>query len=261
MATREPTEADLIAARAWRRAQSRGDAWRIVCSIDERWDHSADTHVFEADEGVLATFNLHARRDARSLVICEKDCLRRWLEEWAGPDAPSVAHARRLATATMHPAASTWSLATVTAHAQSLGVKLGYVGDLDPSSIHHFAALRAGGHERLLAERAQRFNVRWAGVSDALLARVCEALGVSEVPQQMLITMPWSEREYWELVKSMLVRDAKRIVGARAFAMLESGVKLEIDALVVRAGKSKDVRDALSKYFATRMLRGSSATS
>jgi hypothetical protein len=46
----------------------------------------------------------------------------------------------------------------------------------------------------------------------------------------MTIRLGWLDQEYWQLVKR-LVPDARRLLGARAYAMLESGVKLEADAL------------------------------
>jgi hypothetical protein len=48
------------------------------------------------------------------------------------------------------PLASQWAARTLHAHAESVGARLAFFGDLDPQALHAFAALRAGGRKALL---------------------------------------------------------------------------------------------------------------
>jgi hypothetical protein len=46
----------------------------------------------------------------------------------------------------------------------------------------------------------------------------------------MTIRLKWLDREYWQLVKR-LVPDVRRLIGTRAYDLLNGGTKLETDAL------------------------------
>ena len=50
------------------------------------------------------------------------------------------------------------------------------------------------------------------------------------MPIAMSIPLTWLDQEYWQLVKR-LVPDVRRLIGVRAFNMLEARRKIEADAL------------------------------
>jgi hypothetical protein len=68
------------------------------------------------------------------------------------------------------------------------------------------------------------------GLDSRWLKWICRDLDVKEVPVGMTIRLKWLDQEYWQLVKR-LVPDVRRLIGARAYAMLEGGTKIEADAL------------------------------
>jgi hypothetical protein len=119
---------------------------------------------------------------------------------------------------------------TVHAHAEALGARLAFFGDLDPQALHSFAALRAGGRRALLRGTGKPLPVTWLGLDSRWLEWICRGLNVDDVPVGMTIRLGWLDQEYWQLVKR-LVPDVRRLIGARAYNMLDRGTKLEVDAL------------------------------
>jgi hypothetical protein len=60
---------------------------------------------------------------------------------------------------------------------------------------------------------------------------MCRHLEITEIPSAWTIKMNWLDMEYWQLVKRM-VPDVRTLLGARGFALLEGGSKIEVDAFM-----------------------------
>jgi hypothetical protein len=233
-----PTEEERHRASGWRREASLSAAWRryrTFCS-DPRWLVDAELPAFDeafpAEEDDAEPVTLLAREDAKLLLVCEKTVLLALVDEWVKPERkPSVAHRAKASLASYPLVASRWTARFLKAHAKDVGAPVVFFGDLDPQALHSFAVLRAGGQRELLSGKVCGPNVTWMGLDARWLDFVCLQLGTTEVPAHWTIPLGWLGQEYWELVKR-LVPDARKLLGARAFALLEGGVKLEVDALI-----------------------------
>jgi hypothetical protein len=236
----EPTDADRARARAraWRQGKTLAQAWTMFREFAKTraWALDADLPVFDdSDERPDSDEHLQLKAwpDARVVLVCEKMLVEKLLWDWEGAKRPSVAHATRTTLAFALPLASRWVAHTLHDHAKSLGAKLAFFGDLDPHALHAFAALRAGGRKALLRGTGKTLPVSWLGLDSRWLDWICRAFGVTDVPVGMTLRLKWVEQEYWQLVKR-LVPDVGRLIGPRAYAMLDGGTKLEVDALQAR---------------------------
>jgi hypothetical protein len=227
----EPTEEHRQLARSWSKASSLAAAWKRFRVLNGKQWPDGETDCPPFDDEYTSTFELDAREDARWLVILEKDVAKRALLAWSTPSRPSAAHRHQLALALQYPV-SEWSIRQLHAHAKASHLGMAYFGDLDPGSVHRFAAIRAGGARRLHEGGRMRHNVQWLGVGDALIRHWSRRFGWAEVPASRMIKMRLMDREYWELVKR-LVPDVRDLVGRRSYGMLERGFKLEVDAFLV----------------------------
>jgi hypothetical protein len=68
------------------------------------------------------------------------------------------------------------------------------------------------------------------GLDSRWLEWLCRSLNVKEVPVGMTIGLDRLDQEYWQLA-NRLVPDVRRLIGARAYKLLDGGTKLEADAL------------------------------
>jgi hypothetical protein len=232
----EPSPRDLRNAAGWRGERTLAAAWRRyrAFATSPRWAADCDLPTYDVgypDYG-YERLMLRARHDARIVLVCEKPVVLEAADAWSSPKRPSVAHATRAALAWIPPLPSAWACKTLRDHAKGLRAPLAFFGDLDPQAIHLFAALRAGGRDAVTKPRAPRGPVRWIGLDEQWLDMACRQRGVREVPRAWTIELRWLDREYWELVKRM-VPDVHRLVGARGCALLDRGLKVEADALVV----------------------------
>ncbi len=256
----EPMEADRARAGNWRREQSLTKAWTIYQGFAKNgpWADDAELPNFDdVDErpDEFEQVRLKARPDARVVLVCEKMHVEKRLEEWEGANRPSIAHATKTALAWLPPLASGWAARLLYSHAESLGARLAFFGDLDPQGLHSFAALRAGGRKALLRGTGKTLPVTWMGLDSQWLEWICRDLGVKDVPVAMTIRLTWLDQEYWQLVKR-LVPDVRRLIGARAFNMLDGGTKLEADALRARPFIEEFGRRLRSLWLAPARTRG-----
>jgi len=203
----------------------------------------ADSGTYEADRLALSS-----RADARVVLVCEKMAVHEAADGWFGSECPSVAHISKAALAWVMALPSEWACRALYDHARLLKVPLVFVGDLDPQALHLFASLRAGGRDALLKGRVGRVPIKWVGLDARWLDLMCKHLGLKDVPPQWTIQLSWLDREYWHLVKRMLP-DARKLLGAKGFALLESGAKLEADAFL--SGMRRPFLDELQR----RLLR------
>lgn len=232
------TPTDRASARSWRQGKTLAKAWTLYrdSARGGPWADEAELPVFDDVDELPDEFEhlqLKTRPDARVVLVCEKMHVEKLLYEWEGAGCPSVAHATKTALAWLPPLASRWAARMLADHAKSLGARLAFFGDLDPQALHAFAALRAGGRKALLRGVGNTLPVTWVGLDSKWLNWVCRGLGVKDVPLSMTIRMQWLDQEYWQLVKR-LVPDVRRLIGARAYNMLDGGTKVEADALRAR---------------------------
>jgi hypothetical protein len=233
----EPTGADRAHARRWRQEKTLAHAWTTYREFATKpaWALDAEVPWFDdVEERPNEHEHLHLKAwpDARVVLVCEKMFVEKLLYEWEGAKRPSVAHKTRTTLALAPPLASRWVARTLHDHAKSLGAKLAFFGDLDPQALHAFAALRAGGRKALLRGTGKTLPVTWLGLDSRWLDWICRAFGLEDVPAMMTIRLGWLGEEYWQLVKR-LVPDVRRLIGARAYAMLDCGTKLEADGLLL----------------------------
>jgi hypothetical protein len=231
----EPTDADRARARGWRKARTLAEAWRLYRDFASSgpWADNAELPAYDedGDSPESQRLTLQTVEDARVLLVCEKLLVQNQLETWNAPGEPSMVHRTRAALAWVPALPSRWVAETLVAHAKALGARLFFFGDLDPQALHAFAALRAGGRNALLRGGSmRRVRVTWLGIDSGWLAWTCREFGVRDVPPRMTIRLSWLDQEYWQLVKR-LVPDAHRLLGARAFALLNGGAKIEADAM------------------------------
>ena len=223
-----PTEQERSRASTWRRERTAAGAWKSFRSF--ACEHDGD--VAEGNAGKqFSRVMLRTRADAQVVLVCEKMVILDAVDRWADSKHPSPAETSKAALAWTPPLPSRWCCRTVVDHAKGLRAPLVFFGDLDPQALHSFAALRAGGSDALLKGRTQGSPVRWLGLSGPWLDFICKHLGVAEVPAHWTIRLNWLDQEYWTLAKRLLP-DVRKVVGARGFRLLESGVKLEADALL-----------------------------
>jgi hypothetical protein len=164
----QPTEADRAHAGKWRRGKSLAKAWTMYQEFAKEgtWADDAELPVFDdVDErpDEYERLRLKVRPDARVVLVCEKMLVEKLLDEWDGSSRPSVAHATKTALAWVPSLASKWAMRTLHAHAESVGARLAFFGDLDPQALHAFAALRAGGRKALLRGTGKTLQVAWMG--------------------------------------------------------------------------------------------------
>ena len=237
----EPTAEDRARAAAWRKVKSLRGAWNAFREFARSgpWSDDVDLPPYDADGeppdqwGAPGTWGpwleLRTQAHARVLLICEKMVIQSALTHWPGPRQPSIVHQSRAALAWSLPLASAWIARSVREHARSIDAPIVFFGDLDPSALHSFAALRAGGRDALLKGKGRAVPVTWMGIDGKWLDWAGRVTG--KRPPWWTISLKWWEKEYWQLVKR-LVPDVRRLIGARGYSLLESGLKLEADALL-----------------------------
>jgi len=230
-----PTEEDRRLASEWRAEPTITRAWNRYRSLaeDDRWSLEAELPNHQPGDGPdeFERLTLYSRPDARVLLVCEKKVVFDAVDHWAGPKRPSVAHASAAALARVSPLPSEWACRTLYDHAARMNAPILFFGDLDPQALHVFAALRAGGRDALMRGRVGRVPVQWVGLDSRWIDLVCKKLDLADVPVGWTIRVNWLGQEYWELVKRM-VPDVRKLLGARGFAMLERGTKIEVDAFL-----------------------------
>lgn len=230
----EPTDGDRIEARQWRTEPTLAKQWRAYEAFVRRQPDNAggELPAFELPDGVqYERLRLRTLADARAVVVCEKLSALETLDDWRDAKHPSVTHLARVALAHMPPLPSRWTARTIAKHARDLGAPIVFVGDLDPQSVHNFAALRAGGRDDLLRGKRKEVDVAWRGIDSTWLDWLCRLETTDDVPLRVQIRLGWLDQEYWEWCKRA-VPDLRRVLGARACALLDSGAKIEIDALI-----------------------------
>ncbi len=248
-----PTDEERGQASAWRAERTLGTAWRAYRAFcqDPRWATDSELPVFDEDDNAHEEYEqrvtLHMRADARVVLVCEKGHILDAIDTWRNSERPSVAHAWKASLAWAPSLPSRWTSRILASHAKDVGAPLAYFGDLDPQALHAFAVLRAGSHRALLSGKPKGPTVTWIGLDSGWLEVVCRHFRTDEIPVQMKIRLDWLDQEYWELVKR-LVPDVRKLIGARGFALLESGVKLEADALL-------HMREAFLDEFGRRVGR------
>jgi transposase-like protein len=228
-----PTSEDRARASAWRDERTISAAWRRFRSFAEEapWAMDADVGAFDdgSEDAELERLTVRSGPGARSLLVVEKIAALDAVDAWQGSRRPSIAHESSAALAHVWRLPSRWTCRAVREHAAMLRVPIAFFGDLDPQALHAFAALRAGGRDAV--GRRPRTPIHWVGLDGRWLAFLCKELGAKEVPSAWTIPLNWLDHEYWQLVKVMLP-DVRKLVGSAGFRMLESGRKLELDALV-----------------------------
>jgi hypothetical protein len=230
----EPNDEERALARSWREARTPIDAWRRFRDFAtlRKWHAEVQLPLVDDQDQSLDFLELMTRPDTRVVLIVEKLAVRNLLQAWRDRKTPSVAHSCRVALAYTPPFPSEWASGVLSEHATSMGAKLGVLADLDPEGLLAYGAVRSGGIAALLAGKARPANgVQWLGIDDRLLEAICGDLGSSEIPAAWMINLRWLEREYWDLVKT-LIPDVRKVIGHRSFDLLERGAKIEIDALI-----------------------------
>jgi translation initiation factor IF-3-like protein len=219
----------------WREEKTFAEAWRRYRRFASR-EENAELPVFDLDEespGEYERLTLQTREDTRTLLVCEKTHVQTLLDTWTeslGSERASVAHRTKPALAWVGPLASTWAALTLKEHAESLRVPLAFFGDLDPQALHAFATLRSGGRDAVRRGKRAAVPIVWLGLDSEWLEWVCQGFGTQDVPVGMTIRLNALDQEYWQMLKHH-VPDVVRLVGRRGCAMLDSGVKVEADAL------------------------------
>lgn len=201
-------------------------AFRRLAS-EERFWFSVDIPPLEAKR--FDTLQLIVKPNDGVLLVCEKLGAKQYVEAWQGR-SESVAFECNTATAYVPPSMTTWAARTLQTTARTHGMKLAYLGDVDPESIFQYAALRAGGHAALLAGKGPRLDVEWV-LDDRMVGRIFAEAGEKTFSGPRTLELGWLRQEYWELVKRF-VPDAKQVIGSRSFRMLDHGHRLEVDALL-----------------------------
>jgi hypothetical protein len=230
----EPSQTDRDRARTWRAARTLTEAWNLYRAFarEDPWADDAELPILHDDheaQNADESLTLHALSDPRLLVVCEKKSIEELLGNGSGPGRPSMALVQRYALAWYPQLASSWTARVLGSHAKAHGVSLAFVGDLDPQSLHAFAALRAGGRKALLRGGRPRVPLRWAGLDSRWLDWISRAQPSGEVPSWLTIRLRWLDQEYWELVKR-LVPDVRALIGKRAYELLDGGAKIEVEA-------------------------------
>ena len=217
---------DERAARAWREAKTATEAWTRFATwlrkLPPNEDETSDAPV--ASDGTPSNHALWTREGMRGLVLFEKhDVMEGFLKPTKG--STDFASKIRVATATAPFAPTLHDVKLIEAHARILGGPIGYVGDLDPHSLHVYGALRSGKLDApSLAGR--KLSIDWLGLDDEWLSHAIKKDAESSL---RTVRMSWSEREYWEVVKRLLP-GIRQLVGDDSFALLERGISVELDA-------------------------------
>jgi hypothetical protein len=231
----EPTADERARAVEWRAERTLRGAWRALRAFAASggWSLDADLPPFDHDEHGLSEqpLTLHTRADARALIVCEKTVVLKALQGGLNRK-PSIAHHHRLATACVRSLASSWSARLLRDHARSLGVPILFFGDLDPQTLHAFATLRSGGCDGPGGKARAAVPVQWLGVDGRWLSW---AKRQDEGLDWRLMRQNWLHQEYWAFIKR-LVPDVRRLIGPAGYSLLERGMKLETDALLLWGG-------------------------
>jgi len=230
-----PTDEDRKRVAAWRSERTLSAAWKNYCTVatDERWERDCGVYGFYSGTGTYDSdrLELSAGADARVLLVCEKTVVRDAVDVSRYGAPARVTHSAKAALAWVRPLPSAWTSRALHDHAKRLKAPLAFFGDLDPQALHFFAAIRAGGRDALLRSRVAHVPIRWVGLDGRWLDLMCRHLEITEIPSAWTIKMNWLDMEYWQLVKRM-VPDVRTLLGARGFALLEGGSKIEVDAFM-----------------------------
>jgi hypothetical protein len=219
MVYRPPTAKEERAARKWREAKTAKEAWREL----RAWAlHTSDDVVGEAPmEG--RSYGHHEAwtgAGANRLLLFQKPySMQSFVQQQRGAT-------RGIATASVPHAPHAFDVALLAAHAKLIGGPVGWIGDLDPHGLHTDGALRSGDLDAPSLE-ANALAVDFIGPDDGWLD---ELRKTSSTLLQYSIRMPWAEREYWGIVKRM-IPGLQQLVGDESIAMLDSGVKIEMESL------------------------------
>lgn len=113
--------------------------------------------------------------------------------------------------------------------AESLGVPLVLLGDLDPGDLTAFAALVAGGID-LRQRPSISVDVRYGGLDDALLRLARRHVGTRQFESRCLLRMTAPEREQLALIQD-LCPSIISLCGRDSARILTSGLKCEAEAV------------------------------
>ena len=219
MRSRSPTAKEERASRKWRETKTAKGAWRAF----RAWAlATSDQVVGEAPiEG-----RSHGHHEAwtgagadRLLLFQKPHSMRAFVEQQRGAT-------RGIATASVPHAPQAFDVALLAAHAKLIGGPVGWIGDLDPHGLHTYGALRSGDLDAPSLE-ANALAVDFIGPDDGWLE---ELRKTSSTLLRHTIRMPWAEREYWTVVKQM-IPGLQQLVGDESIALLDSGVKIEMESL------------------------------
>lgn len=214
------TKFERNAVRKWLARGDRAAAWHSFAELarDERWRHRVD--IPDPDDQRFEALQARVFPSRGVVFLCEKFSVQQSIDNWLGDALAAVG------TVHVSPWVSAWTTDMIQRARRSSKARLVFLGDLDPDALFQFGCLRAGGRDALLRGEGPTFDVSW-GVHAAVV-RVVRDRAVDL--RRRMIQLPWLERRYWKLVKKV-VPDARKLLGKQTFAMLNDGMKLELDAL------------------------------
>jgi hypothetical protein len=120
-----------------------------------------------------------------------------------------------------------------------VAVPLQFVGDLDPEDLCTFFTLR----EQLMSFGVTKSDISYLGIGDAWLS-LCEASSVGRLPT---LVFSRSEGRLLDLLYSN-VEDFEDTVGRRSCALLQKGVKLELDGALNPAFYKADFEGLVRRH-------------
>lgn len=222
MSATEPTPHELRACRSWGSARTAVEAWRRFRDWLARARRADDGDALWWPADAYSNVELWTGAKAKGLVIFQKhQVMHQFLPDGHGSD---WATRWRIATATAPYVPRAHHVALIRAHARLLGGPIGFVGDLDPSGLHTYGALRSGDADAPDLE-GEKLEIEWLGIDDHWLRKVRRT---GRPLESRHIRMGWVEREYWGIIKRLAPR-VRALVGDECFDLLERGLKLETD--------------------------------
>jgi hypothetical protein len=231
----KPTDAQRAEGAAWRKEKTFAKAWERFHRFASWWDEDpargyAVDLPLELDDAYQAV-DFFTSPNAKRVVVVHKGS-----SVAAMVGGGNIARAEEVAVVDCPMLPTAWTYALIRDHADRLGAPLAYFGDLDVDSLHRFAALRCGGSEALHAGAPPAQPVAYLGMDDAWLDHLAAIRGqAKDIPRSLMISFPWLEHEYWDLLKRF-VPDLPALIGSRATRLLDSGARIEMDVLLWSRG-------------------------
>jgi len=174
--------------------------------------------------------NVHVKAvtEARSLVVCDKHVVACWLNQ-RNVEERSIAEVTRSSISCVGGALLTREkVEAITSYARHAKVPIAFLGDLDPSALHVFATLRAGGREEFLRSSRPRVDATWIGTDSKWIAWL-ERRSIDI--RSIAVEMHEAQRAHWKVMQA-LMPDARALIGRRASKLLDEGWQLDIDMIM-----------------------------